>query len=143
MNKWLVIHSKESYIQHNNLIGCKLINHHKRKIPKKSIFQDIKKGDMVVYYAIGKEIIGAFKIISDIDYLTDDPYWGEMATYRIKPILTPSKTLLITDLIKNPKTKFDLFKKKEYWGSYLQGKLVKKLSENDFNLFYEFIRKNS
>ncbi len=143
MNRWLVIHRKEAFSQHNNLIGCKTIKYRKRIITKPITFLEVRKGDLIVYYMIGKLIIGIFKVISDIEYLNNDAYWGNMAIYRIEPLLKPKKPIPIQGLLQNPKNKFDLFKNKKYWGSYLQGKSIVNLTNSDFELFFNYIKKKS
>jgi len=140
MNKWLIIHSSHSYIQHDNMIGCEYIRYRTKIRPKFKPFSDIKKGDEIVYYAKGKKLVGIFKIISNIEYLKDDPKWGNVAVYYIKPKHVPENPLYIDELIQNKDVIFDLFKNKKYWGSYLQGKIIKKLTEHDFKLFSNFIK---
>lgn len=142
MNKWLIIHSIESYSQHMDMIGCKFMRYKNRRIPKTKAFLDIKKEDLIIYYAKGKKLVGIFRIISDIDYLKNDLHWGDMAVYRIEPVSVPKNPLPFEKLIQNPKYNFDIFKNKRYWGSYLQGKMIKKLSEHDFNIFSNFIKDN-
>ena len=143
MNKWLVVHSIESYSQYSDMIGCNFIQYRNKKIPKIKKSLEIKKGDLVVYYAKGKKIVGLFEIMSDIFYLSNDPYWGNTAVYKISPIYITEAPLSFDKLIHDPKINFDLFKNKKHWGTYLQGKSIIKLTKNDFNIFFKFIKHQS
>jgi hypothetical protein len=107
------------------------------KQPKSSNFSNIKKGDTIVYYAAKDyAIVGIFKVVSDIEYLADDPAWKEIMVYRIIPQEMPleGQYLDFKKLVKDPKVVFDLFPDKSNWGSYLQGKTCVLLTEKDFLL---------
>ena len=123
MNYWFVIHDLLAYSQHSDMIG-NVVKKSGEKQPKFSSFNDIKKGDFIVYYATKDYVVtGIFEIISDIEYLTNDPYWKEIMTYRIKPVETPppGKYLYFKALVKDQNVQFDMFPNKKKWGGYLQG----------------------
>lgn len=105
------------------------------KQPKFSLFADIKEGDFVVYYATKDYVVtGIFLVISDIEYLPDDPYWKEIMVYKIKPVATPppGKYLDCKKLVKDPKVKLEMIPNKKQWGRYLQGKTCILLTRSDY-----------
>ena len=144
MNYWFIVHGLMTYEQHNNLIGCRLKKTGVHE-PWFKQFAEIKKGDKIVYYATRSNVmVGIFAIDSDIRYLPNDPYWDDMV-FTIRPIEMPPngyyidfKKAISTDKV----ARFDLFPKKETWYSYLQGKPCRKLSEHDFQLMREYLRKS-
>jgi hypothetical protein len=105
------------------------------KQPKSSAFSNIKKGDVVVYYASKDYVIaGIFEVVSNLEYVEADSQWKEIMIYRIKPLEMPpeGKYLDFKKLVKDAKTKFDLFPDKSMWGSYLQGKTCVLLTYKDY-----------
>jgi hypothetical protein len=138
MKKWFVIHSIESYCQHENLIG---MNSQKKK--NFDIFRQIRKGDLIIYYAVGKLIIGIFEVVSSLKSLRNDRYWGNTNIYKIKPVLLAINPPSIVGLVKSSEFKLELFKDTKNWSSYLQGKTIIKLSENDFRLIKNYIEKSN
>jgi len=125
------------------MIGCKPKEHGSRQ-PVYGRFDDIRKGDKVVYYATrDKVIVGIFDVVSDMEYLKSDPEWGEELVYRIKPEVLPprGKYLDFKALIKDPSVKFDLFPDKERWRYQIWGHTCRPLTKNDFNLIYQQIQK--
>ena len=106
--------------------------------PSFSQFGEIIKGDAVVYYATRDSVVlGIFKTISDKIYLKKDPLWGEMVALKIKSIeLPPSGFYLdLKELLSDPSISLDVFPQKERWGSYIQGRVCRPLSEKDFQVF--------
>lgn len=110
------------------------------KQPKFSLFADIKKGDVVVYYATKDYVIpGVFEVISDMEYLPNDPYWKEIVIYKIKPIATPTpgKYLDFKKLVKDSSVNLDIIPNKNHWGIYLQGKTCILMTKSDFAIIKE------
>jgi len=125
------------------MIGCKPKEHGSRQ-PAYGRFDDIRKGDKVVYYATGdKIIVGIFDIISDMERLESDPEWGEQLVYRIKADLMPprGKYLDFKALIKDPSVKFDLFPDKKRWPYQIWQHTCRPLTKNDFDLIYQQIQR--
>lgn len=114
--------------------------------PKSSIFSKIKKGDTIVYYT-SKDfvIVGIFQVISEIEYLPNDKFWGEKMVYEIKPIEMPidGYYLNFKQLLKNSKVQFDFIPNKSIWGSYLQGRTCISLSIKDFAVIQEALTNQS
>jgi hypothetical protein len=98
-------------------------------------FNEIKKGDQILYYATrDMVIIGIFELMSDKVHLQNDPHWKEMVIFKIKPMELPTQGhyLDLKKLVFDPSVHLDLFPKKEKWGSYLQGRACRLLTEEDF-----------
>jgi len=110
--------------------------------PRFFMFGQIQKGDLIVYYATKDMIVvGIFRVISDIQYVRQDPYWGEVMVFKIEPFKLPPKGeyLDFKKLVTSPDIYFDLFPEKNHWGSYLQGQTCKLLSEGDYCTIKEAI----
>jgi len=147
LKHWLVIHSLEAYAQHPDMIGCKP-KEPKSRQPADGRFDDIRRGDKIVYYARGdKVIVGIFEVVSDYppEYLEADPQWGEELVYRIEPDLLPPKGryLDFDALMKDPSLKFDLFpdKRGERWRYQIWGHTCRPMTKNDFELIHKQIQR--
>lgn len=65
MNYWFIVHDLKAYGQHKDLIGCRLKEPGVYQ-PWFKQFSEIKKGDKIVYYAAGSNvIIGIFAVDSE------------------------------------------------------------------------------
>jgi predicted RNA-binding protein len=136
MNYWLVIHDLKAYMQHSDLIGCR-VKRPGLQQPMLKQFAEIKKGDKIVYYASKNcVVIGIFDVVSDITYLEKDPYWNEIMVYSIRPAEMPPEGYYLDfkKLLFSETVKFDLFPEKEKWYTYLQGKTCRKLTEHDYQI---------
>lgn len=134
MNRWFVVHDLLAYSQHPNMIG-NVVRKPGVREPKFSRFAEIKKGDQVVYYATKDSVIvGIFEVVSDIEYLPNDSDWKEVMVYKIRPVESPlpGNYLNFKKLIADPTVQFDMFPKKKYWGTYLQGKTCIMLTVSDY-----------
>lgn len=141
LSKWFVIHDLLAYNQHKDLIG-NVVKAEGVKHPKSSNFSNIKKDDLLVYYASKDSVVvGIFKVVSDIEYLPNDKYWKEVMVYKIQPIHIPKEGYYLDfkKLIKDSKINFDLFPEKPKWGAYLQGKTCISLTDKDFSLIKDSI----
>jgi len=80
-------------------------------------------------------VIGIFEVISDMEHLEDDPEWGEIMIFRIKPVETPPEGYYLdfASVVHDKMTSLDLFPNKKLWASYLQGKTCRPLSQKDFD----------
>lgn len=135
MNYWFVVHDLPAYEQHSDMIGSRIKKTGERK-PKFSQFAEIKKGDKIIYYATKENIvIGAFKIASDIEYLSDDPEWKEIMVYKIKPLEMPKEGYYLDfkQLLKKDDFQLSIFPDKNKWYMYLQGKTCRPLTKEDFD----------
>jgi len=105
------------------------------KQPKSTSFAEIRKGDLIVYYATRDYVVvGVFEVASEMEYLPDDPHWKEIMVYRIRPVELPplGNYLDFKKLVNDPDVSFDMFPDKRSWGRYLQGKTCKLLTEKDY-----------
>ena len=85
LKKWLVVHDLEAYRQHPDMIG---------KFARSTfqMFNEIKKGDHIVYYATKDMVVtGIFEVVSDKMHLENDPLWKEMTIFRTKTIERPAR----------------------------------------------------
>jgi hypothetical protein len=143
MNYWFIVHDLKAYEQHNDMIGCRV---KQAGIPEPWFrqFAEIKKGDKVVYYTTKNNVVvGIFDVASDITYLPNDPHWGEIIVYKIKPAEMPIEGFYLDfkkTLITDKAVKFDLFPKKGKWYTYLQGKTCRKLTEHDYLIIKEYMK---
>jgi len=144
MNYWFIVHDLKAYGQHSDMIGCRVKRLGVRE-PLLRQFAEIKKGERIVYYATKNNVVvGIFDVVSDMTYLANDPHWKEIMVYTIKPMEMPPegfyldfKKALLSDKI----AKFDLFPQKEKWYLYLQGKTCRKLTEHDYQLIRDYLKK--
>jgi len=105
--------------------------------PKFSKFSEIRKGDLIFYYATKDMVVtGIFEVVSDMEYLPNDLYWKEIMVYKTKPVElpVPGNYLDFKKLVADPNVQFDMFPKKKRWGRYLQGQTCKLLTERDYVL---------
>ena len=131
---WWIIQSLESYNQHPDLIGCSLKEGTGRLTHPK--FQEIKKGDFVVYYATGdKVLVGIFEVVSNMEMLRADEYWGDDAIFRLKPSIMPTESFFFAwrKLLFDPEVTFDLFPDKEKWQYRVWKHYIHPLSAKDFD----------
>jgi hypothetical protein len=136
MNKWLVVHDLLAYHQHPDMIGNAAKGHGDHR-PRYAKFENIKKGDIVVYYARkDMAVLGIFEVVSDVGHLQNDPYWKEVVFYKIKPaILPPSgKVLDFKKLVTSPDVHFDAIPSNKRWGSYLQGRACILFTNGDYKI---------
>jgi len=113
--------------------------------PKFSAFGEIKKGDLIVYYATKDYVVvGIFEVVSNIIHLTDDEYWKEGMIFQIKPYEMPprGKYLNFKKLVKDPHATLDTFPDKKRWGKYLHGKTCKLLTERDYSIIKNALSQN-
>ena len=144
MNRWFVVHDLLAYKQHPDMIG-NVVRKSGVPKPKFSKFDEIQKGDLVVYYATrDMVVVGIFEVVSDIEYLPSDPDWKEIMVYKIRPVELPvlGNYLDFKKLIADSTVQFDMFPKKKSWGTYLQGKTCKLLTERDFLLIKDVLSKS-
>jgi len=81
MRYYLVVHDLKSYGQHPDLIGSRTADR---------TFRSIKKGDRIIFYAIGKKLVGIFKVSQPGRLLGKDRYWHpKHLVYDIEPVLRP------------------------------------------------------
>jgi hypothetical protein len=128
------VHNLLAYKQHPELIGNKVKEH---GVPEPAFlkFNDIRKGDQIVYYATrDMVIVGIFEVNSDKKHLQGDPLWNEMVVFSIEHIELPTAGyyLDLKKLLSDPSVKLDAFPQKERWGSYIQGRACILLTERDF-----------
>jgi len=113
--------------------------------PRFSAFGEIKRGDLVVYYATKDYVVvGVFEVVSDIIHLIDDEYWKEDMVFKIRQYEMPpaGNYLNFKKLVKDSDVTFDMFPNKRKWGQPLQGKTCRLLTERDFLTIKEALSEN-
>ena len=143
MNYWFIVHDLKAYGQHNDMIGCRVKQPGVHE-PWFRQFAEIKKGDRVIYYATKNNVVvGIFDIVSDIKYLANDPHWNEIMVYTIKPAEMPPDGYYLDfkKALLNKTARFDLFPKIEKWYAYLQGKTCRKLTDRDYLIIKDYMKK--
>lgn len=141
MNRWFVVHDLLAFEQHPDMIG-NVVRKTGTAKPKFFKFGQIQKGDLIVYYATeDMVIVGIFQVVSAIQHIRRDPYWGEMMVFKIDPFeLPPNGNYLdFKKLVTTPGIYFDMFPEKAHWGNYLQGKTCVSLSDKDYSTIEEAI----
>jgi signal peptidase I len=143
LNHWFVVHDL-AYNQHSDMIGNR-VKIPKTQQPRSAAFAEIKKGDLVVYYAAKDYVVvGIFEVVSDIEYLPNDQHWKEIMVFRIKPVELPplGNYLDFRKFIKDSRVCLDLMPEKDNWGRYLQGKTCVLLSDKDYSVIESAISQN-
>jgi len=141
LNYWFVVHDLLAYSQHPDMIG-NVTRKSRVPKPKFSRFSKIQKGDLVVYYATkDMVVVGIFEVVSNMEYLPNDPYWKEMMVYKIKPIElpVPGNYLDFKKVVIDPIVQLDMFPNKKSWGRYLQGQTCKLLTKKDYSLIKDYL----
>lgn len=149
MNKWLIVHSLDSYSENNRMLGFpakteldgKISMDEKNKpIPAFEKIINIKKGDHIVYYCKGDYVIkGIFKVIHS--HFAKEKRWKRSPfQFEIDPIIELEDPYNFKLLLSS----LDLFShltNLENWGRSLQGKYnsIKQLTEHDYKLIKKSI----
>jgi hypothetical protein len=62
-------------------------------------------------------LVGIFEVVSNMERLRDDEYWGNDAIYRLNPSIMTTAGFFVDwkKLLFDPAVSFDLFPKKERW----------------------------
>lgn len=133
MKKWLIVHDLVAYKQHPDMIG-------KSSRLASQKFEEIKKGDQIVYYARKDMVVtGIFEVISERTQVENDPYWNDypygksMTIYKIKPVAMPLKGYYLDfkKLVMDPSVRLDTFPRESRWGGYIQGRTCISLTDRD------------
>ncbi len=137
MNKWLVIHSEDSFNERSDLIGFAASKTSIVK-PKSKLVGEISKGDIVVYYAKSplSSILGTFEVIGGPGSYYEK-WTSGVIQFEIKAkVLIDHDPLPLRDLVPS----LDLFTNKQNWGIRLNTSILK-LSEKDYKVIESAINK--
>lgn len=136
MKYWFIIHSLEAYFQHSDYIGKE--KKRSRKIEK------VKRGDRIVYYAIGDSVIvGTFDIAKGKEEWTDDEKWeGHMVCMKIKPrfIAESPHYIPIHDLIEQINPPINIFPKQKFIPIKFKDRTAVEITSEDFRGIEKFIK---
>ncbi len=149
MSNWLCIGNYENwdYIKIHNVWG--VAKKHSRLIKM------VKPNDVLIIYLRTKKraltsnypssIAGIFKAISS-EYIDNSPIFPtsfetrEVFPFRVnlEPILIPEKPVLFKPLVESLR----FIRNKEKWGGHLQGVAMLMLSDNDYQIIMDAVKKN-
>ena len=148
-NIYFIVHGKEDLEKHPNVLGllvkvdkngAPLLDEHGNFIPVSSKTEDIKRGDLVVYYTLGDCMIkGIFEIarekLGKNDRRRVKEWKRGQIQFIIKPVLKPDEGVDLRELIQ----KLNLFNhlknpEKDYRGSIRGKNYVRNLDSHDFGI---------
>jgi len=166
---WMIIHSRDSYKMHDDLIGFivqfdevgKVIIDEDGLPKSKWNFRDLKVGNNIVYYATGKNtadpekryaILGTFMITDGpifnprLGYFRDGSEEDPLVCFRITPLSIPKKKFAMHRIVDDLELFMDLKKDEETgliknYGQKLHGRAIIPLSEQDFQTIESEIQK--
>lgn len=144
MNKWLIVHSLESYRQNPRMIGfaakTKLdgsieLDKQGRPIPYFNRILQLRASDRIVYYCKGDSVIKGIYEIVQSQYSKESQWPDSPFQFEIKPILELEEPLDFRLLIGS----LDLFKDLANplrWGGKLMGSTnsIRPLTDHDFEV---------
>ena len=148
MNKWLIVHSLESYAQNPKLIGFaaktrldgSIVRDKKgNPVPSFKTTERIKAGDKIVYYCKGDYVIKGIYEVGKLQYEKEEQWPDTPLQFEIIPILELDIPYDFRPLISS----LDLFKgisDPRRWGLVFMGmnNSIKSMTDND----YEIIEKS-
>jgi len=156
---FFIVHNKESYERHPNLIGFfnksdlegKPIRGTKNElIPDNSLVDEIKPGDKIVYYSRGDYLIrGIFEVVEkleeDDDRIAKD-WKRSLIQFTIKPISKPKSDVDFRNIIFSGKAPLDMFNHlenlKRQWGMSIGGRnYIRKITQHDYDIINMEIQK--
>ncbi len=128
---WLFVTNEENW----NIIKKKDIYGFNDK--SKKDLEKLNVGDLVIVYIIGKQIGGAFEIVS-LKEETNIKFKGQDYPFKIKlqKIITPKYTIDFTEKMIN---NISIFKKAMRWGTILMGRATKEITKKDYKYFEEIL----
>jgi len=129
MNYWLCITNETNWkiVKSKKVWG--VTDRHKDKIII------TKEGDKLVIYIKPMKVGGIFEVVSK-PFREESPIFKDEAypnRVRIKPILVPDQLLEFRELV----NKLHFITQKRMWGGHLQGKAMKLIPKEDFELIKE------
>lgn len=143
MNRWLIVHSLESFSQNprmigfvgkNRLDGSPALDSKGNPTPASTTVSEIRPGDRIVYYCLGDSVVkGIYEIVQP--YYAKETNWPESPfQFEIKPIMELDESYDFKPLVGS----LDLFKDlpdPRRWGLKLRGiyNAIRPLTENDYN----------
>jgi len=143
MNKWLIVHSLESFSQNqrmigfvgkNSLDGSPTLNGQGNPLPADAKVLEIKPGDVVVYYCHGDSVIKGLYEIVQAHYRKETKWPESPFQFEIKPVIELDEPYDFKPLVGSLSLFKDLPDPRR-WGLKLRGiyNAIKPLTEGDYN----------
>lgn len=131
INYWMGVVDTKNW----NIVKRKLIFGVEKRFFKK--IKQVKKGDLIAFYILGKKIGGTFKINSKLYYDPNKIFKNSIYPYRIK--IQEEIKIKEKDFFTYFITKLSFIENKARWGGYFQGKAIIKISKEDFNKIKKYL----
>ena len=132
MKHWLCVTDESNWRIINSKKVWGVSDRHKDKIAM------TKENDKLVFYVKPMRIGGIFEVISN-HFREENPIFkGGIYPYRVKirPLIIPKQFLEFRPLV----GKLHFITQKKMWGGHLQGKAMKLIPKEDFELIEEKLR---
>lgn len=136
MNHYLAIHTVESFLQHDDMLG-----YGGKSIPKE--FAPIRSGDRVAYYCKGDGVItGTYRVVNGPRIVANDAKWeGPHTIVKLKPIIRckPPYYVPLNVLLKEIPKPLSIFPKGRIEGIRLRGRTLLPLRKRDFTAISRYL----
>jgi len=131
---WFVIHTLESYRQHDDYIG-------KEKKKAKKI-EKIKRGDKIVYYATGDSVVvGTFDVIRKEEWENDVHWPGPHVVMKIKPrIIAQEPFIPMNELVEKIIPPLSIFPNRKFLPIKFKDRTAVEINKSDFAKIERFIK---
>lgn len=117
-NYWFVIHNLPDYRKHPNRIGRSI-----EKAKRDKIFRKIKRGDIIIYYAQKRQVVGIFKVVSEMHPSQKGLWNGKVGQHYVYDIVPVCVSLMGFPFELNPK---------DYGLNHLRGRTAIKLTRKQY-----------
>jgi len=149
MNKWLVVHSLESYTQNPTMIGFPAkkeldgslsLDKSGKAVPASPRVSEMKSGDRIVYYCKGDSVVkGIYEIVQS--HFAKETQWPDSPfQFEIKAIIELEEPYDFKLLVSSLEL-FENLPDRRKWGGVLQGtyNTIRQLKDSDYRLIEESI----
>lgn len=125
-NHWLIVHSRQTYEERNDLIGFMSTTYNAK---------DIRPFDRIVYYFLGETTIKGIYEVTSKPWKKEES-WESDHIIEIQPVIELEQPRDFLPLV----AKLELFQGKHNWSGVIQGiNAVRKISEKDFSIIQDYL----
>ena len=136
MNYYLVIHTVESFLQHDDMVG-----YEGDSIPKE--FAPMQVGDRIVYYCKGDGVItGTYRVVNGPRIIASDAKWeGPHTIVKLKALFRcmPPYYVPLKLLLNEMPRPLSIFPKGRIEGIRLRGRTVVRIKKRDFSAINRYL----